>query len=94
MYLTFPEFDARSRDWINVIDQDTGKKVGYIQCNGSGVSGGGIYVSLFGNKYHGGGCFLANYRECVAFVKGVEAVLNRMISTGNTASSSQQADAA
>lgn len=37
-------------------------------------------ISLFGGKYTGE---FDTHEECVAFAKGVEAVLNHMVSTGD-----------
>jgi hypothetical protein len=88
MQLRFERFDGRSRNDVDVIDQDTGAKVGLIHCGGSGrehgfytggsrtVRIGGIHVSLFGGKY---AASLNSYEECAGFIQGVEAVLNRMI---------------
>jgi hypothetical protein len=76
MRLTFEPFDGRSWNVKSVIDQDTGREVGFIHSNGSG-NGGGIFVSLFDNKY---ATTVHHYEECRGFVKGVEAVLDHMVS--------------
>jgi hypothetical protein len=74
--LIFEKFDGRSRSWTPIIDQDTGEEVGTISCEGLGSDRyGGIYVSLFGDKYRVG---FHRYDECVGFVRGVETVLNRV----------------
>jgi hypothetical protein len=78
MRLTFKAFDGRRENHVFIIDQDTGEKVGLIQSAGVGFAGfGGISISLFGGKYT---AQLHRYEECWGFVKGVEAVLNHMIS--------------
>ena len=56
----------------SIDDEDTGKSVGGI-VYGTGPRSRSI--SLFG-KYRG---TFATHEECVAFTKGVEAVLNHMI---------------
>jgi hypothetical protein len=71
-------FDGRrSGDYLDVIDRDTGKKVGYIRSNGVGYSygGGGIFITLFDGKYSD---TLNKFEECWGFIKGVEAVLNHL----------------
>jgi hypothetical protein len=56
-----------------VIDEDTGKSVGVIVSR----HGWGRRIYLFGDKYQGR---FQSHAECVAFAKGVEAVLSHMIS--------------
>ena len=76
MRLTFEPFDRRYLGVLDVIDQDTGKEVGYIIVNGVGfVGGGGIEVSLFDGKYQ---TSAHRYEEVRGFINGVEAVLNHM----------------
>jgi hypothetical protein len=78
MHLTFDKFDGRSFNVVPVIDEDTGNKVGNIRSDGVGpYSAGGITVSLFDDKYR---LVTGRYDVCLGFVKGVEAVLNRMTS--------------
>jgi hypothetical protein len=77
MRLAFSRFDGRTECWIDVIDKDTGKKIGFIHPYGVGAYGGGIQVSLLHGKYT---AHLNRYEECAGFVKGVEAVLNHMVS--------------
>jgi hypothetical protein len=78
MHLKFKVFDGRSSKWIPVIDSDTGKEVGYIKSNGTGMySGGGIDISLFNGKYR---TTVTRYEAVLGFVMGVESVLNRMTS--------------
>jgi hypothetical protein len=73
MRLTFKFFDGRQVDWVDVIDEDTGEKVGYIHSQGVGFERyGGITVSLFGGKYSAD---CKRYEECKGFVTGVETVL-------------------
>jgi len=78
MRLKVPYFDGRKWGYEEIIDEDTGKTVGHIRCNGTGSAGdGGIEISLFDKKYRA----TVNSRpECYGFVKGVEAVLNRITS--------------
>jgi len=78
MRLKFKAFDGRSSKWVPVIDSDTGKEVGYIKSNGTGMySGGGIDISLFDGKYR---TTVTRYEAVLGFVMGVESVLNRMTS--------------
>jgi hypothetical protein len=58
-----------------VIDETTGKAVGVIMYWGDQQR----LISLFDDKYTG--LFLTN-EECIAFAKGVEEVINHLISTG------------
>jgi hypothetical protein len=77
MKLTVPQFDGRKWGHKEVTD-DTGKVVGHIRCDGTGFAGsGGIEVSLFDGKYW---AIVSSRPECCGFVRGVEAVLNRMTS--------------
>jgi hypothetical protein len=79
MRLKFKVFDGRSSKRLPVIDADTGKEVGYIKANGTGMySGGGIDISLFDGKYR---TTVTRYEAVLGFVMGVESVLNRMTST-------------
>ncbi len=82
MRLKFEQFDGRRRQSKPVIDQDTGERIGTIKSLGVGFSGygdggyGGIEISLFDGAYT---AKVTRYDECVGFVKGIEAVLNRMM---------------
>jgi hypothetical protein len=63
----------------DVIDQDTGKKVGFVDAERYGVHSGSPakrHISLFGGKYQGD---FERREECDAFAKGVEAVLSHMV---------------
>ena len=63
----------------NVIDQDTDKKVGFVDAERAAIhseSPAKRHVSLFGGKYQGD---FVKREECDAFVKGVEAVLSHMV---------------
>lgn len=76
MRLKFEVFDGRSWNWVPVIDLDTGKEVGHIKSNGTGMySSGGIEISLFDGKYC---ATVSRYETAFGFVKGVETVLNHM----------------
>ena len=55
-----------------VVDEDTGKQVGYVHSQRSPAE---RHISLFGGKYEGD---FESQKECVAFAKGVEAVLNHL----------------
>jgi len=57
----------------DVIDQETGRKVGFIENERSPAK---RRVSLFGGKYQGD---FVSPLECAAFAKGVEAVLNHIV---------------
>jgi hypothetical protein len=77
MRLTFEPFDGRKFCYVDVIDQDTGRVVGYINAQGVGFAGnGGIEVNLFDGKYR---TFANRYEECKGFVNGVQSVLNHMV---------------
>jgi hypothetical protein len=56
-----------------VIDEDTGKVVGFVHCERSPAE---RHISLFGGKYQGQ---FRSHEGCVAFAKGVEAVLNHIV---------------
>jgi hypothetical protein len=74
--LTFPKFDARAVNYVEVVDEETGRSVGYINAGGVGFAGnGGILIDLFGGKYTG---YFNRYDECVGFIKGVQSVLNHL----------------
>jgi hypothetical protein len=78
MRLKYEPFDGRSFGYVNVTDEDTGQVVGFIRSNGVGFTNtGGIEISLFDEKYR---ATLNRREECWGFLKGVEAVLNRMVS--------------
>lgn len=67
-----------SQTWVtDVIDQDTDKKVGFLENKRSPAK---RHVSLFGGKYQGD---FVTYDECAAFAKGVEAVLNHIMEFDN-----------
>ena len=85
--LDVPKYDARTllgKGRHPVIDQVINETVGYIT-GGTGTvlsdrSLPGWSISLYG-KYRGG--FESN-EECVAFAKGVEAVLNHMVAVDSS----------
>lgn len=77
MRLKFDAFDGRSHSVRDVIDEDTGKTVGFIQTGAVGFgNSGGIAISLFDGKYK---IEVNRYEECRGFVLGVQTVLNHMI---------------
>jgi|SRR5215813_6514229 len=63
-----------SQDWWegDVIDQDTGKKVGLVEARRSPAR---RHISLFGGKYQ---VDFTSQEQCEAFAKGVEAVFNHV----------------
>ncbi len=71
--ITEPDQCDQSMYSVPVIDEETNKTAGQVIF--SQPSGRSIY--LFNEKYKGK---FDTQAECVAFVKGVEAVLNHMIS--------------
>jgi hypothetical protein len=85
MRLTFEKLDARHGcAEVDVYDEETGKCVGKVGAS-NGVFHEGYpyrarYVRLFNQKYFG---TFDTHDECVAFVKGVETVLNHMIEAGS-----------
>jgi hypothetical protein len=82
-----------------VIDSDTGKKVGFLRTGqlGARVSWGedtpqfnpipSRAISLFDGKFSGE---FESHDECVAFAKGVEAVLNQILPGGSQEAYSQK----
>jgi hypothetical protein len=89
MRLKFDFFDGRKWCTRDVIDEETGKVVGYIRSNGTGFENyGGIDIELFDGKY----LKVANsYKECFGFVMGVQAVLNHLTTTTNYTAKSDKA---
>jgi hypothetical protein len=73
--LSFTPFDGRSWNAIDVLDKDSNRIVGSIRSKSSGLPG--IRISLFDQKYE---ATVSTYEECLGFVKGVQAVLNRITS--------------
>jgi hypothetical protein len=101
MRLHVPRSDARRNalftgiESAGVIDLDTGNVVGSISIS-QGMWIGGTrshtrHISLFGGKYAGS---FDRHDECVAFAKGVEAVLNHLVSTGEQLSKQNRTTAA
>jgi hypothetical protein len=64
-----------------VIDEDTGKEVGFVEATRSPIE---RRISLFGGKYQGD---FETHEECKAFAKGVEAVLNHAVEVPDQAAS-------
>ncbi len=92
MRLTFDQFDGRSHSVRDVIDADTGKKIGHIRSNGVGFENtGGIDISLFDGKYQ---TTVSSFKECCGFVLGVQAVLRHMTSATDYTAKSLQSTAA
>lgn len=69
----------------DVIDQDTGKTVGFVHNQRSPAT---RHISLFGGKYQGD---FERPEQCDAFAKGVEAVLNHMTAAEDEQSETEQA---
>jgi len=69
----------------DVIDQDTGKKVGFVVAERSPRA---RHISLFGGKYQGD---FESREECDAFARGVEAVLNHMVAADEEQEASEAA---
>jgi len=69
----------------NVIDQDTGKKVGFVDAERSPAM---RHISLFGGKYQGD---FRTAEQCDAFAKGVEAVLNHLTAADEEQENSEAA---
>jgi hypothetical protein len=89
MRLTFKPFDGRKFCYVDVVDQETGRVVGYINPQGVGFGGrGGIEVNLFDGKYR---TFANRYEECIGFVNGVQSVLNHMVKLAKPAANSAAA---
>jgi hypothetical protein len=74
----------------DVIDQDTGKKVGFVDAERSPAS---RHISLFGGKYEGRFSSSNSIAECDAFAKGVETVLNHMVAADEEQEDSEVAAA-
>jgi hypothetical protein len=66
----------------DVIDQDTGKKVGFVRSEKSPAM---RHISLFGGKYQASFTSNFSHQQCDAFAKGVEAVLNHMTAADEVA---------
>jgi hypothetical protein len=65
----------------DVVDEDTGKIVGFVEARRSPRA---RHISLFGGKYH---CDFEEPKECDAFAKGVESVLNHIVELPEAAAS-------
>jgi hypothetical protein len=97
MLLDVPKVDARRHAFGSrfqkrpVTDLESGKTVGYLSISQgrSPIHNGGPeweptrHISLFDGKYQGR---FDKHEECVAFARGVEAVLNHLHSLGQKAS--------
>jgi hypothetical protein len=68
----------------DVIDQDTGKNVGFVDSERSPRA---RRISLFGGKYQGD---FKTREECDAFAKGVEAVLNHLTAAADEEGEEQE----
>ena len=69
--LKLKHLDNLIPNYLLVIDEDTGKEVGYIQSGNSD----GIEISLFDGKYR---TRVNRCETAVGFVLGVQSVLNHM----------------
>jgi hypothetical protein len=91
MDIQVPKIDGRTRKGgytHPIIDGDTGKVIGTLRCH-EGSWGGGApnykryhsrTISLIDDKYRRS---FETHDECVAFAKGVEAVINRLAAPKN-----------
>ena len=91
MQLDVPTLSDRGYgEHADVVDLDTGKTVGRVTSGNREYKGNQRFpsrsISLFEKKYIGQ--FNSN-EECAAFAKGVEAVLNHMVSVGGEQRSQQ-----
>ena len=91
MRLKVPWIDLRSQlgGGRGIIDEDTGESVGVLllHYNGNACNLSRRSVILF-DRYAGD---FDTHEECVAFTKGVEAVLNHMIAPTEKKSESEAA---
>jgi hypothetical protein len=84
-----PKLDGRTAGpgglYPKIIDLDTKRAVVHLDIlrKISLVPPTARFISLFGGKYTGE---FDSHEECVAFAKGVESVLNHIVSTGNETS--------
>jgi hypothetical protein len=62
-----------------VVDEETGKTVGWVHNQRSPGSHAFRHISLFGGKYEAEFSSNDSVSECRAFAKGVEAVLNHLV---------------
>jgi hypothetical protein len=87
MDIQIPRIDGRTRIGSlvhHIIDRDTGKKIGTLECRqGSWQNDSRTYrryhsrtISLIDDKCRGS---FETHAECVAFAKGVEAVINQRV---------------
>jgi hypothetical protein len=78
MQLIVPNTDMRSQisGGESIIDRETGKSVGGLVYSYGSHDGRSRWVHLFDGRYSAS---FATYEECVAFVQGVEQVLNHML---------------
>jgi hypothetical protein len=83
MDIKVPRIDGRTRfadGPHQIIDVDSGKTVGNLECRQGMTLGNRRYMSrtlsLFDGKYRGS---FETHAECVAFAKGVEAVIKQMV---------------
>jgi hypothetical protein len=83
MDIQVPRIDGRTRigDIPHpIIDGDSGKKVGFLECRQGMTTHNRRYhsrsISLFDNKIRAS---FETHAECVAFAKGIEAAINQII---------------
>jgi len=72
----------------DIVDAETGKKVGFHVETKTPGSGYSRHVSLFDGTYQAD---FMRPEECFAFVKGVEQVLSRMLGSASETQVSEQA---
>ncbi len=72
--------------WVgDVIDEETGKKVGFVEAARTPRR---RHISLFSGKYQ---CDFDSQDKCEAFAKGVESVLNYMVENTEEQAESDEA---
>jgi hypothetical protein len=92
MRFYLPHFDGRSAaNTYPIVEVDTDKVVGLISTGQGWIIPGAKRwpsrtISFFDGKYMGE---FETHKECEAFAKGVEAVLNHMISTKDMTSANE-----
>jgi hypothetical protein len=71
----------------NVIDEETGKTVGFVDAERSPAE---RHISLFSGKYQARFTGSNSRIECDAFAKGVEAVFNHMTAVDENEASEEE----
>lgn len=85
MKIRVPKVDGRSFEAqrnVFILNEESGEQIGHIENRrGYNYSDGerqpSRFITLFGGKYTG---HFETHEECAAFAKGVEQVINHMVS--------------